>query len=306
MPKVLWPLVQAMVALALLALLWRAADGPTAARSLASAHLAWLCLAVALMTIQTVLSALRWQITARQLGMRLATGDAIREYYLAQLVNQSLPGGMIGDAGRAYRARGQAGILASGQSVIVERLIGQIALVATLAMAFVATLMVPGGLDWPASLAWPTAVVLLTGLVLLLAAWAGSHMRGAVGRGLSVGLRVLTKAVGDRRTLTIHILLSAGTVFCALAAFASCAQAVGVSLSLGAITALVPLVLLTMLIPVSVSGWGLREGAAAALLPLAGATPSGALASSVAYGLCFVVAVLPGLVIMRLGPRPSG
>jgi hypothetical protein len=49
-----------------------------------------------------------------------------------------------------------------------------------------------------------------------------------------------------------------------------------------------------MLIPISVSGWGLREGAAAALLPIAGATASGGLAASVAFGLTFIAAVLPG------------
>jgi hypothetical protein len=58
-----------------------------------------------------------------------------------------------------------------------------------------------------------------------------------------------------------------------------------------------------MLIPLSISGWGFREGAAAALLPLAGATASGGLASSVAFGLTFIAAVLPGLVFVWLKPQ---
>jgi hypothetical protein len=60
----------------------------------------------------------------------------VREYYLAQIVNQSLPGGMIGDAGRAVRARAQAGLLAAGQAVVFERLAGQIAMFLALAVAF--------------------------------------------------------------------------------------------------------------------------------------------------------------------------
>ncbi|MFP4274670.1 MAG: UPF0104 family protein, partial [Paracoccaceae bacterium] len=56
-------------------------------------------------------------------------------------------------------------------------------------------------------------------------------------------------------------------------------------------------------IPISISGWGLREGAAAALLPLAGATASDGFAASVAFGLVFTASVLPGLIF--LGPRPG-
>ena len=80
----------------------------------------------------------------------------------------------------------------------------------------------------------------------------------------------------------------------------------GVELGLVATAALVPLILFTMLIPISISGWGLREGAAAALLPSRGATASGGLAASVAFGLAFITAVLPGflfLLVRRRGQR---
>jgi hypothetical protein len=61
-----------------------------------------------------------------------------------------------------------------------------------------------------------------------------------------------------------------------------------------------------MLIPVSISGWGLREGAAAALLPLSGVSPSGALAASVAFGLTFAASALPALVFLPLTLRFEG
>jgi hypothetical protein len=76
-----------------------------------------------------------------------------------------------------------------------------------------------------------------------------------------------------------------------------------VALPLGTLLAIVPLVLFTMLIPLSMSGWGLREGAAAALFPLAGATAAQGFATSVAFGLAFILAVLPGLVPLLLGAK---
>ena len=306
LPKWIWPIVQLAIAVALLALLWRAADGPAAARRLATANWPWLALAVAVLTLQTILSALRWRLTATQLGMSFGAGHAIREYYLAQIVNQSLPGGMIGDAGRAYRARAQAGLMASGQAVVIERLVGQIAMFLTMAATFLATSLVPGGFDWPRWLAVPVAGLVLAGLALPLGLWAATLLKGPVGRSAASAWRLLGRAVADRRVLRGQVTLSVGTTVCNLAAFAFCAHAVGVELSLTAIAALVPLILFTMLIPISVSGWGLREGAAAALLPLAGASASGGLASSVAFGLSFIVAVLPGLIFLRLKPRAAG
>jgi uncharacterized membrane protein YbhN (UPF0104 family) len=96
------------------------------------------------------------------------------------------------------------------------------------------------------------------------------------------------------------VALSFATTGCNVAAFALCARAVGAPLPLGAVLGLVPLILFTMLIPLTVAGWGLREGAAAALFPVAGASAEAGLAASIAFGLVFVAAVLPGaLGLMR-------
>lgn len=302
LPDRVWPLVQLAVALGLLMLLWHTADGPEAARSLASADWSWLVLAIAALTVQTVLSALRWQLTARQLGVRFDARYAIREYYLAQVVNQALPGGMIGDAGRAYRARAQAGLMASGQAVVFERLAGQIAMYLIFAAAFLVTSLVPGGLDWPGWLLAPVTFILLTGLVLPAALLAATQIPGRAGGSATRLWRAIGVALADRRVLPGQVALGIGTTLCNLAAFALCARAVGVELHPSVVAALVPLILFTMLIPISISGWGFREGAAAAVLPLAGATASDGLASSVAFGLAFIAAVLPGLAFLWLKP----
>ena len=302
-PGWVWRALQLAMALGLLALLWQAADGPDAARRLANADWGPLLLALLALTMQTVLSAVRWQVTARQLGIFFGAGHAVREYYLAQVVNQSLPGGMIGDAGRAYRARAQAGLMASGQSVVIERLAGQVVMFAALAVGFFATFAAPGGLDWPRALAVPVAAALAAGCALPAVLWAATRLRGVLGKAAARLWRLLDRTMLDKRILPYQVALGIGTTLCNLAAFAFCARAVGIDLSVGAVMALVPLILFTMLIPISVSGWGLREGAAAALLPLAGASASSGLAASVAFGLTFIVAVLPGVIFLRIDPK---
>ncbi len=113
--------LQFALAAGLLALLWHVADGAEAVQRLAGAEPLLLAAALAALTLQTVLSALRWRLTAAQLGLCLDRGRAVREYYLSQIVNQALPGGVLGDAGRAVRARAPAGLMISGQRVRTAR-----------------------------------------------------------------------------------------------------------------------------------------------------------------------------------------
>lgn len=297
--------LQIAVAVGLLALLWHVADGTEAARRLADADPVWLAAALAALTLQTVLSALRWRLTAAQLGIEIDRRTALREYYLSQIVNQALPGGVLGDAGRAIRARAQAGLLASGQAVVLERLAGQIAIFVVLAVAFLATLLVPGGLDWPRWILLPVASFVLGGAVLGLVLWKAAHLvPGRVGRWLSMMGRPLVHALGAPEVRWWQIGLSLGTALSNIAAFCFCAWAIGSGFTVIAALALVPLILLTMLIPVTISGWGLREGAAAALFPIAGATATEGLAASVAFGLVFLASVLPGFILAGVKTLP--
>jgi uncharacterized membrane protein YbhN (UPF0104 family) len=296
--------IQIGVAIALLAFLWRAADGPDAARILRRAEPLWLAAALAALTAQTWLSALRWRLAAGQLGIGLSRGEAVREYYLAQIVNQSLPGGMVGDAGRAVRSRKQAGLLAAGMAVVFERLAGQVAMFIVMAAAFVVTLAAPGGLQWPRWLIPPVLAIVLAGAFLPIVLAVAVRLPGRLGRSAWAFWRMLALALLAKGVLPRHVLLSIGTTIANLAAFAACAAAIDAPLTLVAIVALVPLILFTMLIPISISGWGLREGAAAALFPMAGATASQGLATSIAFGLAFIVAVLPGALF--IGARRQG
>ena len=296
--------VQMGVATGLLVILWHVADGRKAAHLLAGADPAWLVAAVAVLTLQTVLSALRWRITAAQLGIDLAVPTALREYYLSQIINQALPGGVIGDAGRAVRTRQTAGLMASGQAVVFERLAGQIALFCVMAVAFLATFAVPGGLDWPVWAAWSVTGVILAALCLPCLAWAaGRVLRETAGKHLAAQGAALRHALAAPNVRLKQAALSLAAVLCNIAGFGFCTWAVGVALPVPALLALVPFILFAMVVPVTISGWGLREGAAAALFPIAGASASDGLAASIAFGLVFLATVLPGAILIGLGTR---
>ena len=103
-----------------------------------------------------------------------------------------------------------------------------------------------------------------------------------------------------------QLVYSLATTKLNITAFLISAWSLGADVSVAEALVLVPLVLLTMLIPVTVSGWGVREGAAAALFPLVGALPSEGLATSVAFGLVFLASSLPGIAFLRLKNQSAG
>jgi uncharacterized membrane protein YbhN (UPF0104 family) len=302
-PQSLVRVTQVVVLVVLTVLLWKAADGQGAVRLLQDANPSWLALAVLVLTLQTVISAQRWRITASRIGLDLSATEALREYYLAQVVNQTLPGGIIGDAGRIVRARHRAGLLVSGQAVVFERVAGQMGLVAVLVFGLALGLLTSTGFIWPewlsdyaSTLLWVFVLVPL----IVIAVLKLLSSRATAGRRFLTSFR---HAVLARDVVLQQIAMSLGTALCNIAAFAICAAAIGLSMPLVVTVTLVPLILFSMLIPLSVSGWGIREGAAALVFPVFGATASQGLATSVAFGFMFLVTVLPGLFVIWLRPN---
>jgi hypothetical protein len=64
------------------------------------------------------------------------------------------------------------------------------------------------------------------------------------------------------------------------------------------VVALCPLLLLAMVMPVTVSGWGVREGVAAILWPLVGLPAEQGVALSVGYGAAVFLVSLPGALAL--------
>ena len=75
------------------------------------------------------------------------------------------------------------------------------------------------------------------------------------------------------------------------------AQGMGLELSVLQALALFPLVLFAALVPVSVGGWGVREGAAVLVFVPIGWTAADAVALSLLFGLTQVVAASPGVLL---------
>ena len=305
----------------LIGLAWLLDVDQVAAR-LGGMRAGWVASAVALSVLQVGASAWRWRFTAARLGIDLPLGAAIREYYLATFLNQVLPGGGLGDASRAWRhARGARRPGSAVRAVILERVSGQLVMTAAAAGSAVllsCELGVARRLGWPDSAPPAGAVLAAAAIVAVTAAVAGLAAGRAASRRISADSlagrtwRDVRAALLSRRALPVQIASSALIVASYLVTFVLAARAVGVGTPLPTLLQLVAPVLVAMLPPISVAGWGVREGAAAALWGAAGLAAADGVAASVAYGLLTLLSSLPGGVILALqttrpaAPRVSG
>jgi glycosyltransferase 2 family protein len=104
----------------------------------------------------------------------------------------------------------------------------------------------------------------------------------------------LRRVLADAR-LTARVLLPAAAVHVLRVVLAvTIAGALGLHLALADAMLLVPLALLVASAPVTLNGWGLREGIFALVLPSAGIAPTDAVAIAVCLGLASLAAALIG------------
>lgn len=267
----------------------------------------WLLPALALGVPQVFVSAWRWRLTAASLGLALPLGVAFREYYLASFLNQVLPGGVGGDLTRAWRHAGAVeGGRAPWHAVLIERASGQLALVLVGGIALILSPALRAEMvDDIAALSLPSGVWASGGLVLGLLVFR--RLRPA----LAVLWRDARLALFARKVLPLQLLGSFALVLSYIAVFYCCARAIGIERPAAELLPLIPPVLLAMAVPLSVAGWGVREGAAALVWLLAGLPPAEGVAISVMYGVVVLVSSLPGSAVLlagggyRRGIRPT-
>jgi uncharacterized membrane protein YbhN (UPF0104 family) len=252
--------------------------------------------------LTTVLSAWRWCLVARGLGIRLPLRSAVADYYRALFLNAALPGGVLGDVHRAVHNGRETGDMGRGvRAVVLERSAGTAVFVV---VGLSVLLAVPSPIVPRNQLVQVAAAVVLAAAVTgALIAWARRR------RGTSLVSRVLGTAGTDirRGLLARHvwpgILVSSAAVLAGhLATFLVAARAAGSTASFARLAPLMLLALLAMLLPLNVGGWGPREGVTAWAFGVAGLSPSLGLTIAVVYGVLAFAASLPGAAVLVARP----
>jgi uncharacterized membrane protein YbhN (UPF0104 family) len=278
-------------------LVWRVGAGPFVdGIRLVDARSLFAAFGIGVLT--TVCCAWRWSVVSRGLGVGVPLRTAVAAYYQSQFINSTLPGGIVGDVHRAVGHGRASGDLAhAARAVAWERSAGQ---GVQIALTVLVLLLLPS----PVRSSMPIAAL----CVAALAAGAALLSRVRPGDGSSRRVRITQAAAADLRQglLARHawpgILIASAVVVAGHAAtFVIAARTAGLTASTAVLLPLALLVLLAMALPLSVGGWGPREGVAAWAFALAGLSAAAGVTTAVVYGVMVLVASLPGAVVLLAG-----
>ncbi len=247
--------------------------------------------AVALTALTTVCSAWRWRVVARALGAGIGLPGAVGAYYRSLFLNSVLPGGVLGDVHRAVTHGRSAGDVSRGlRAVAWERLAGQVIQAVVTAVVLLA-LPSPVRPALPYVLAGVAGVAGCAALVVRGAARRGRSRLTRAARAVAADLRrgLLAPGVWPRLTLASVLVVAGHT-----ATFVIAARVAGCTAPLGELVALLMVVQTAAAIPLSVGGWGPREGAAAWAFAAAGFGAANGVTVATLYAVLMLGAVVPG------------
>jgi uncharacterized membrane protein YbhN (UPF0104 family) len=247
--------------------------------------------AVTLTALTTVCSAWRWRVVARALGVDIGRPDAVGAYYRSLFLNSVLPGGVLGDVHRAVVHGRRAGDVVRGlRAVAWERLWGQV-IQAVVAVVVLFTLPSPVRPALPYVLAGVAGLAGCAALVVRRAARRGRPRLARAARAVSADLRhgLLASDVWPQLSLASVLVVAGHT-----ATFVIAARAAGNTAPLGELVALLMVVQTAVVIPLSIGGWGLREGAAAWVFAAAGLGAAAGVTVATLYAVLMLAAVAPG------------
>jgi uncharacterized membrane protein YbhN (UPF0104 family) len=288
------PLLRTAAAVTVLWFLWRHVGTAPFKDGLRAVTWPAVVAAVTLTALTTVCSAWRWRVAAQALGIGIGLPAAVRSYYRSLFLNSVLIGGVLGDVHRAVTHGRRSGDVGLGlRAVAWERLCGQ---VIQAVVTVVVLLIVPSPVRpvLPYVLAGVAGVAGAAGCAALIARHTDRSGRSRLtraARAVADDLRhgMLAPHVWPQLALASVLVVAGHT-----ATFVIAARVAGSTAPLGELLVLLLVVQVATVIPLSVGGWGMREGAAAWAFAAAGFGAATGVMIATLYAVLMLTAVAPG------------
>jgi len=263
--------------------------------------------AAALFFLQFGLGAMRLQELLEALGVRYGIKASLDAVLVGAFFSQTLISFVGGDAMRVWRiVRSRVAVGVAARSILLDRVSGFAGLFVLL---IAAAPFLPRLIASPELLAGAFLIVLgalsgIAGAFLVRRLPAPLARRKAIALAkdfTDTGLRIWR----SRRGATLVTGLSIAIQLANVAILLVLAAGLGLRISVADGFLLFPTVLFLSMLPISVAGWGVREGAMVTALSLVGVPPHQSLALSVSFGLGLVAVSLPGGAVWLASRRAS-
>jgi len=323
--KLLWPYLRVVLSLLLLWLAVRNIDWEALRSTKIEIQPLWFVLALALLVSANLLAVVRWGWLLRSLGLYHPVSHYITLYFAGGLINQGLPSTIGGDSYRAVEASRSAQNSDASKaqptltqelhepidlqhapprlrlgflSVAFDRGLGLVGnnILGALGLLLSGSMIAPWG---PTLGAWVLGTMLggaaLGCLLLKLQRTRGLILALLTKLGMSQALKGVDTAFGWPQ-VAVQLTISVMTHTLALCAFWFCLRAFGIYAPFAALMVGLPALGLLMMLPISISGWGLREATLSAALVLWGVDSGVTVLASVSFGIVTLATYLPGAV----------
>jgi len=254
--------------------------------------------------------AVRWLLLLRAADVDIPAASALRIFLRSSFVGSFLPAGVGADAARAYEiasrtSRGSQAVASVG----IDRVLGLVA---------IAILGIAGLADWaqhvePALRLRLMAVAALGGLAVLAIFWADKVARAVVPsrwHGSLWGWRILRlgDAIGAYRAhpkvLAQVMALSIAVQLVRVFQGYGLGRGLGIQVGLEYYLVFMPIAMLVLLLPVSISGFGLPQAAIVWLLRPMGVPDAESLALSTLLIVVGIIGNLPGAWLYLTRKKP--
>ena len=244
--------------------------------------------------IQYVLSAYRWMYISSKNGTEMNFLYCLKFYYISTFINNILPGGVVGDIYRAYCARESSNNLInlskSVQGIVFERLSGQIMMFFIFLISLTFFFLINA--KYVAFLFTVVPVLLITFIVYIV-------VRKIYFNKISSNEIVINfRKIFSGKIFWNHTIISFFVVLSYIVIYIISAEALGLSIDYFTFFVFTPIVLFSMTLPVSIGGWGVREGTALLIAFLLGLSASSSISVAVMYGILNLFCSLPGLYFL--------
>lgn len=298
-------LVRLIIVGVILAFILRSVDLERLVSTLQDIRLGPAVLALALTFAVPVLWAWRWKIVCQANGHDVAFRDHLSMQWLAGFAGQVLPDTIGLEAMRIWQHGQRVGDYAAATAgSLGDRAVGVLGLIVLVLATQPLRAWVPvtRAADHVMD---GIALIAIAGIVgvTVFAALPRVPARLRRSRFIAVVVVVLDRIrflfrSGGR--LAVALLAGVLVHAVAVAAIGVWFLALGVQPGMSVVASVVPVVFMVMILPLSIGGWGLREGAFVFFFSAAGVSGAAALAVSILYGLSMIMAHLPGAVALML------
>ena len=258
---------------------------------------------VGVMVLQVIVAVFRWYRIMISKGVHISVRRSARYFWLGFFFNQLLPSSIGGDAIRGYcLVRDGQSVGRATLSVLLDRILGMAGLVVLIALAIPCAMNLINNpeMQWGMMSA---LLVIITGFIaiLFIDIFTRRFSSWRVMKGLTTLASDTRQLLGSRQGLGL-VLFSVLIHILSIVVVGMLSSALSIKVDWIALTIIVPITTLLTTIPLSIAGWGVREGVMVVGLGYVGIAPEEALALSILYGLLTLVVALPGALAWLTDP----